>query len=409
MNRPGDGLAGWCGGNTVSLLENGEAFFPRVFEAIDGACEEILLETFILFEDEVGCELQRRLVAAGRRGVRVVMTVDGYGSPSFSPGFLAGLAEAGVRLNVFDPHPTRLGFRLHIFRRLHRKLVVIDGACAFAGGINFSAEHLGDFGPRSKQDYAVEVRGPAVEDIRAFMRSRLDVHGVQAWTPVLQPGPAVPVRAGERGGAQVLFEIRDNELRRTGIERQYRQAIRAAQHEIVIANAYFFPGYGFLYELRAAARRGVDVVLILQGEPDKPYAAFAAHALYRDLIEAGVRVCEYRARPLHAKVALVDEDWATVGSSNLDPLSLSLNLEANIFVRDPGFNRILRERLRLLQERHCRWVDPATLPRRSLWGRLSHPLLFHVLRRFPAWAGLLPAHTQRLVAARPATPSRPRT
>jgi len=401
MSRPGDGLPGWCGGNAVELLENGEAFFPRVFEAIEAAREEILLETFILFEDRVGCELQRRLVAAARRGVRVEATVDGYGSPSFSPGFLAELAGAGVRLHVFDPHRPLLGLRLHIFRRLHRKLLVVDGRLAFVGGINYSADHLGDFGPESKQDYAVAVRGPVVEDIHAFMRSRLDRDGAREWVRRLRVRTEEPVREAQAGGAQVLFDIRDNGRHWTGIERHYRQAIRAARREIVVANAYFFPGYGFLHDLYAAARRGVEVSLILQGEPDMPIAALAARTLYHDLAAAGIRIYEYCERPLHAKVALVDEEWATVGSSNLDPLSLSLNLEANVFVRDRAFNRALRERLRRLQEEYCRRVDPATLPQRRLWRRLSRPLVFHLLRRFPAWAGLLPAHTPRLVLLRP--------
>ena len=142
----------WRGGNRVTLLENGEAYFPRVFAAIAEARHEILLETFILFEDKVGLELQRVLVEAARRGVRVEVTVDGYGSPRFTPGFVSEMVSVGVRFRVFDPHPGLLGMRINLFRRLHRKLLVIDGARAFVGGINYSADHLADFGPTAKQD-----------------------------------------------------------------------------------------------------------------------------------------------------------------------------------------------------------------------------------------------------------------
>ena len=136
-------------GHELRLLENGEAYFARVAEAIASARSEILLETFILFEDKVGLELQRQLVAAARRGVRVEATVDGYGSPHFSAEFIAALSDAGARLRVFDPHRPLLGMRMHVFRRLHRKLLVVDGERAFIGGINHSADHLADFGPES--------------------------------------------------------------------------------------------------------------------------------------------------------------------------------------------------------------------------------------------------------------------
>src|SRR5690606_4306744 len=146
-------------GHELRLLENGEAFFARVGEAIAAARNEMLLESFILFEDKVGLALQRQLIDAARRGVRVEATVDGYGSPHFSPEFIAALSDAGVRLRVFDPHRSLLGMRMHVFRRLHRKLLVIDGQRAFIGGTNFSADPLADFGPGSEPGYAVEGAG----------------------------------------------------------------------------------------------------------------------------------------------------------------------------------------------------------------------------------------------------------
>ncbi len=209
----------------------------------------------------------------------------------------------------------------------------------------------------------------------------------------LRPGAAPPAR----GTAEAAFVLRDNRRNSTAIERAYREAIRAARAEIVIANAYFFPGRGFLRELRHAARRGVKVRLILQGEPDMPVAMKAARSLYRELMRDGVEIHEYRARPFHGKVALVDGQWATVGSSNLDPLSLSLNLEANLLVRDHGFNRQLHARMQRLWREDCDAVtDAMPAPARPWW--LPSWLLYHVLRRFPDWAGLLPAHRPRVVA-----------
>jgi cardiolipin synthase len=387
----------WRGGNRVALLENGEEFFARAFAAIDAAQREVLIETFILFEDKIGMELHRRLIAAARRGVKVEITVDGYGSPHFSPEFLAGLTEAGVKLRVFDPHPRWLGMRLHVFRRMHRKLLVADARVALVGGINYSADHMLDFGATAKQDYAVAIEGPVVADIHSFLRVAMTSPGTgEAWRP------GRDAKAAEAAdSADIMFVPRDNRRHSNSIEREYRRAIRAARHEIMIANAYFFPGYGFLRDLRHAARRGVRVSLILQGEPDTKFARAAARSLYRLLVDAGVRIFEYCERPFHGKIALIDDAWATVGSSNLDPLSLSLNFEANAFIRDRGFVADLRARMEALMHKHCQQVDPANVPRGRFWQAVTRPLLFHCLRRFPAWAGWMPAHTPNIALAKP--------
>lgn len=387
----------WRRGNRVRLLENGEAFFPATFAAIDAAREEVLIETFILFEDKVGKDLHARLVAAARRGVRVEITVDGFGSPNFSPEFLHELTAAGVQFRIFDPHRALLGMRLHLFRRLHRKLMVVDRRIAFVGGINFSADHLADFGPEAKQDYAVELEGPVVGDIHGFLKCTVESRGTgEHWSP-----PAQPPAMDAAGNAEVMFVLRDNHRYSNAIEREYRHAIRRAKREVLMANAYFFPGWGFLRDLREAARRGVKVSLVFQGQPDMQVALAAARSLYRHLVDAGVEIHEYCERPFHGKIALVDDDWATVGSSNLDPLSLSLNLEANVFIRDRAFVASMRESLGALMRDHCHLVDVATVPPARWLHRLTRPLLFHILRRFPAWAGWLPAHTPKITLVPP--------
>jgi cardiolipin synthase len=161
---------------------------------------------------------------------------------------------------------------------------------------------------------------------------------------------------------------------------------------VVIANAYFFPGYRLVREMRRAARRGVEVALILQGQPDMPIVKTAAGLLYDHLQRAGVRIYEYCERPLHGKVALVDNAWATVGSSNLDPLSLSLNLEANVVIRDARFNATLHERLARLMRDCCKQVEPAPRTRWEGLRLLRGYCVYHLMRWFPAWAGWLPRH-----------------
>ena len=396
----------WQGNNRVELLENGEAYFPRVFEAMRQAKSEILLETFIVFEDKVGAELQAVLIDAARRGVRVTASFDGFGCGELSSGYLAALSDAGVHLQMFDPAPKHLGIRTNWFRRLHRKIVVVDGTFAFLGGINFSADHLADFGPEAKQDYSVEVQGPAVTDIHHFalLQCGRPVRAKYWWQRRRQRRSEL---AFSDHDGQVRLVYRDNGEHRTDIEEVYRQVLRTAQRRVVIANAYFFPGYRLLREIRNAARRGVEVRLILQGQPDMLVAKLAARMTYDYLLKSGVVIYEYCDRPLHGKVALVDEDWSTVGSSNLDPLSLSMNLEANVLIRDRGFNRQLFERLEDLSDNHCKVMSVDNAPRGRIWHMTVGFLVFHFLRHFPAWAGWLPAHKPRLKAFTAPTGSEP--
>lgn len=390
---------GWTDGNQVRLLENGEEFFPAVFAAIEAAREEVLIETFILFEDKVGLALHDVLVRAARRGVRIDMTVDGFGSPSLSAGFVNALGEAGVRLHVFDP-PPKLSRRLKLFRRLHRKIVVIDGERGFIGGINYSADHLADFGPEAKQDYAVEVTGPIVAHLRREARATVARAGGQARPADARATAAAAPGSDPQGSAQIRLVTRDNQKHRDDIERQYRLALQSAQREVIIANAYFFPGYRLLKSLQRAARRGVRVHLILQGQPDIAAATWAARMVYDRLIQSGVRIHEYCDRPMHGKVALVDDEWATIGSSNLDPLSLSLNLEANLVIRDRAFNARLREKLLPLIKESCVHVRLEHTVARRWWWRLGvGALVFHVVRHFPQWVAYLPAHRPRVLPA----------
>jgi len=375
----------WTHGNAARLLENGDAFFPRVFEALGQARHVALVETFILEEDKVGNALCDALCGCAGRGVRTVLTVDGFGSPGLSEGFLGRLTGAGVQVRIFDPGRSLFGQRLNLLRRMHRKLVVVDDAVAFVGGINFCADQMLDFGEMAKQDYAVELHGPIVARIHAFMARTAGIDR--------SAGSPRPVA----GTAAVLFAARDDKSSPDGIEKIYRQAIRTARSRVCIANAYFFPGYRLFRDLCRAAGRGVEVKLFLQGMPDLKSVRFAARLLYGHLLRAGVQVHEYCARPMHGKIAIVDDGWATIGSSNLDPLSLALNMEANVVVVSRSFNAEVAARLAML-ETHCEPVRQDTLPLWNRWPPLGSFLVFHVLRwvsRVGAW---LPRRPQRVKA-----------
>lgn len=220
----------WQDGNSVELLINGEDFFTSVFEHIRAARREVLIETFIIFEDRIGEGLQQAVIEAASRGVRVVITVDDYGTSDLSTAFVQKMVSAGVQIQLFDPRPKFMGMRTNLFRRLHRKVVVIDAELAFMGGINYSVDHMSDTGVTAKQDYAVLVRGPIVADI---YRSTLGMLG-----PALR-GSFAPLKAVTRqaGSARMLLAERDNRQHTTDIEEQYLLAMRGATQRITIANA----------------------------------------------------------------------------------------------------------------------------------------------------------------------------
>jgi cardiolipin synthase len=378
----------WTHGNTAHLLENGDAFFPRVFEALAQARHVALLETFILEEDKVGAALGDAMCACAGRGVRTVLTIDGFGSPRLSERFLSRLTGAGVQVRIFDPGISLFGQQLNLLRRMHRKLVVVDDAVAFVGGINFCADQLLDFGEMAKQDYAVELHGPIVARIHTFMARTA---GIADRASMTGPSGSAP------GSAAVLFAARDDKAAPDGVEKIYRQAIRTARSRVCIANAYFFPGYRLFRDLCRAAARGVEVTLFLQGMPDMKSVRFAARLLYGHLLRAGVEVHEYCARPMHGKIAIVDDGWSTIGSSNLDPLSLALNMEANVVVVSRSFNAEVAARLATL-ETHCQPVRQDTLPLWNRWPPLGSFVVFHVLRWVSRVGTWLPRRPQRVKA-----------
>ncbi|BBI63240.1 hypothetical protein HSBAA_45460 [Vreelandella sulfidaeris] len=289
--------------------------------------------------------------------------MDGYGTADLDKEYITELTDAGIHLHVYDPKPRLLGMRTNLFRRLHRKIVVVDGKIAYIGGINFGADHLPDKYAMGKQDYGVRVQGPIVNDIRDAAGALLVEH------QAVEELPPIRTSTSPTGDAAMLLAIRDNNGHRNDIEEHYLQAIRSATSRLLIANAYFFPSYRLFHELRNAARRGVNVTLILQGRPDMPWARMFSSSLYSYMLQDGIQIFEYTERPLHGKIAIVDHEWSTVGSSNLDPLSLSLNLEGNLFIRDPGLNQQIQAHLTALIDHSCRKITTEVAEKGAGGGR----------------------------------------
>ncbi|HYD58562.1 MAG TPA: cardiolipin synthase ClsB [Burkholderiales bacterium] len=329
----------FVGGNRLTLLCNGAAYFPALAEAIDAAAEEVFIESYIYADDETGSLITDALARAAARGVRVRLLVDGFGARHFPQRFRDILDSAGAALLVFRPRLSLIP-RRNRMRRMHRKLAAIDGRVAFVGGINVTDDYESPLeDPRTtppRYDYAVRIEGPLAHVVRGaaarlWQRVRWAQRGRRTR---LEPPPARPPLAGEQRAALV---IRDSLRHRGDIERAYLQLIGAARVEIVIACAYFFPGRQFRKALIAAARRGVRVRLVLQGKIEYPFLHYASRGLYDAMLDAGIEIFDYHAALLHAKAAVFDRRIASVGSSNIDPLSLLLAQEANVFVEDPRF------------------------------------------------------------------------
>jgi len=333
--------------NHITLLQNGEAYFPAIEAALDRAAHEIYLESYIFKNDNTGRRISEALRRAALRGVKTHMLIDGFGSNSLPKTMVDYLKASGVRVVKFRPKISPWSLRRRRLRRLHRKIVVVDQKIAFVGGINIidDMDMPGQTSPR--YDYAVSVEGPLVEEIHASTRR---VWSRVAWFR-FRPGWARDndrqARSTEsRGRMRSAFVVRDNIRHRRDIEDAYLQAIEQAQFEIILANAYFLPGLKFRHALLDAVGRGVRVILLLQGRVEYRLLHYASNALYGSFLDAGIEIYEYHKSFLHAKVAVIDEHWATVGSSNLDPFSLLLALEANVVVDDENFAKKLKHSLK---------------------------------------------------------------
>ncbi len=347
------------GGNAVQLLRNGAEFFPALIAAIDLARTEVWIETYIYADDMSGRRVTEALLRAAQRGVEVRVMVDGWGARHYLTARLQSrLAAGGVRLLKYRPEVAPWQFRSHRLRRLHRKLCHVDGRVAFVGGINIIDDMNTPGHKPPRVDFAVAVAGPVLEPIVQTMQRVWALNELVQFKSSEVPlfPDRVPV---ERAGTQtVKFAIRDNLRHRRDIELAYLAGIRTARREIVIANSYFFPGIRFRHALIAAAARGVQVTLLLQARVEYRLLHYASRALYGQLLAAGIVIEEYHRSFLHAKVAVIDDRWSTVGSSNIDPYSLLMAREANVFVRDPGFAQKLRAELSEMIRTGARRVGP---------------------------------------------------
>jgi cardiolipin synthase len=397
----------------LELLQGGQEFFPALIAAIDAASEWVQFETYIFDLHGAGAQVAESLLRAADRGVTVQVLVDGIGSDALNPVWQEKFSASGVQWCVYSPLAAGLG-GLGIllpdrWRRLHRKLCVVDQRLLFCGGINvlddFYDPNHGELA-HARFDFALAATGPLVADAVDAMAllwwrvqagySARQRHLSAAWERVKAAGyggrvdasglsPSKPFRARQssltpRPGTKAVLVLRDNLRNRGSIEKAYLRAINNSRQEILIANAYFLPGGRLRRALVRAARRGVKVTLLLQGRYEYFMQYHAARPVYAKLLSVGIELHEYEKSFLHAKVAVIDGHWATVGSSNLDPLSMLLAREANVVVDDAAFAADLRSRLLAAIAGHGRLIDAASYGQRPLVQRLLGRIAYALMR-----------------------------
>lgn len=395
----------WRQGNAIRLLRNGGEYFPALIAAIDAAQHSVHLETYIFNLDATGLQVIDAIRRAVARGVKVRVLLDGFGCNDTAYDVCDQLEACGALHRIYRPEPRGLRqarFDLRRLRRMHRKTCVVDGRIGFVGGINIldDYEDVPDDGkgPFPRFDFAVEVRGPVVDDLIQAQRGlwvRLRRQGSEIdaglYRRIQQWGKAMLARretahTPAADGMRAAMVLRDNLRYRQRIEDVYLIALSRATREILIANAYFFPGRRLRKALRLAASRGVTVRLLLQGRAEYAMQYRACRYMYNDLLADGMEIHEYMASYLHAKVAVID-DWAMVGSSNLDPFSLLLAREANVFIDDVGFAGELKAALEAELAASGRKVTVEHLRRRNVIERTLDAFSYLLLRAGVALTG----------------------
>jgi cardiolipin synthase len=391
-------------GNSLRLLCCDRDYFPEILNACDHAIDEIRIETFIIDDDVVGKRVAQSLINAAERGVKVHFVVDGFGSSTVVNTLIEDMRVGGVGVRIFRPERAWWRLSHHRLRRLHRKLVVVDRHIAFVGGINLEdGDNLTEVGINNetvtigpRYDFAVKLEGPSVQDIVQAMALLWWQVGPRGevfetlhawwWKKRLREYTKLPYanRSVEQSHSdstdRVRLLLRDNVRFRRTIEGAYLKALSRAKHDVIIANAYFFPGHRFRQALLKAARRGVRVRLLLQGRVEYRLQHHATQALYEPLLRAGVEIYEYNDSYLHAKVAVIDGQWSTVGSSNIDPFSLLLAREANLEIYSPSFSSTLTQELEFAIQNRSSQVSLSDIAQRTVLTRCRHWLAYTILR-----------------------------
>lgn len=355
-------------GNTIELLNNGDAFYPRMLEAIQEAQATITIEAYIYWAGEIGLQFARALAERARAGVRVTILLDAVGSANIGTEILRELESGGCRVAWYNPITWRTITRYN--NRTHRKSLIVDGEIAFTGGAGIADHWRGDArGPGEWRDTQIRIEGPAVTPLQSgfahnWKKTTCELIGGEAYYPDLEA----------RGPLSLQTMLSSPETGGSNVSTMYYLSIVCARRFIYITNPYFLPDPVAIATLIDAKRRGVDVRVMVAGiRNDNWLARQNSIRLYGRLLRAGIEIFEYNRTMLHQKTMVVDGRWSTVGTANFDNRSFAHNEESNVCVMDAGTATQL-ERTFLADAEACDRVTLERWTHRGAWARAQELL-----------------------------------
>ena len=349
-------------GHYIELLRSGEPFFSAVEKVIDEAKHYIHFQTYIIDEDETGNRIINALIKAARRGVRIYLLLDAFGTKYLSKELIDNIEKAGILFRFFSPTMVTKGFQLSL--RLHSKVVFVDGEVAIIGGMNFADRYHGTSEKKEWLDFALLIKGPECAHILTIIK--------KFWNKKFLPRNErshETIQNHTTFKENVKLKVKQNNWYRRKIEilKSYRNAIKNSEKNMILFASYFLPGRNERKLLRNASLRGVEIIIVLSAESDAPMFNRATGFLYDFILRNKIKIYEYLPSILHAKVATVDGKWCTIGSYNLNHLSDYASVEINVNVLDEGFVKGFEDMLSDIIRKDCRQVTIEEYNRRRTW------------------------------------------
>lgn len=353
----------------IELIHSGEPFFDKLKELIESAQTEIHLQTYIFENDNTGNEIADYLKRASKRGVKVYILLDAYGSAALPNSFIQNLMQNGIYIRFFSPFFSFNNF--YLGRRMHHKVAISDGERTLIGGINIADKYRGMANEEPWLDYAVHLNCPAAQDLLKLCKDYF-----------YKDGSSKKIKPVLHSAGEALIGIRQNDWlkHKTEVCDAYTHAILSAQKEIIILGSYFLPGSRLANALKKAGKRGVKILVILAGISDMPLVRRAAIHLYSSFLGQNILIYEWNKSVVHGKAAVIDGKWATIGSFNLNSLSCYGSIEMNVEIYSPYFAEVLHSDFQKVIEQ-CKRVTRKTLKEKnSLFTRLTNFMAYRIVR-----------------------------
>ncbi|MBK5278958.1 MAG: cardiolipin synthase ClsB [Bacteroidia bacterium] len=358
-------------GDKVQLVHGGIAYFSLLKKLIRGAQDSIYIQTYIFEEDQTGIEVANELRVASQRQVRVFLLVDGFASSHLSKYFINNLEEAGVNFRMFGPLLKSKYF--YLGRRLHHKVVVVDAKYSLVGGINISNRYNDMPDQPAWLDWAVYAEGDVAAQLTDICRQRMQRTSLKNF---VRPRKILhPIKNNV-----VSIKINDWVRGKREITKSYLSMFRKAKESIIIMSAYFLPNAQFRKELMRAAQRGVKVQVILAGPSDVSLSKYAERYMYRWLLKNGIEIYEYQKSVLHGKMAVYDNNWATVGSYNVNNISAYASIELNLAVNDRAFGNQVESAFNTIMVNDCLRISAEQMNHSSLVRRIMQHGAYYIFR-----------------------------